>query len=340
MVEAEDSTDESEREEEEYEQLAARYGALIRSALPAVPHYNLDLEAPPHESRGGGSSCAQATGWPTSAPRRLYFCGFGPVLTSWDIYEFLAQFGPIEAFRLYTDPATNMSLRAAGVLYEDANDAARALEATSDGMVYLANVWAPEAQMVADPRGELARSQYEAAVHHPVPQLAPPPSDGRNGFGMSGRAAGGYGSANGGGANGKNHLHEHPAASASNGRCSQLFVCQLPHSVTALAVKDAFACFGFIRDFVGARIACFRSQCMVSRSCDLAVHSCAHACGCGCACAYACRVLHACMCDQGTRPDSEHDHSGDLEIKALPRPGRSKLWSKRGRTVLLGRATG
>ena len=201
LLNTEDSTDESEREEEEYEQLTAHYGALVRSALPAVLDYSPDLEALPDECKGGGGSSAQAADWP-SAPRRLYFCGFGPVLTAWDIYEFLAQFGTVEAFRLYTDPATTMSLRAAGVLYEDANDAARALEATSDGMVYLANVWAPEAQMVADPGGELARSQYEAAVHHPVPPLLPPQSDGRNGFGMSGRAVGGYGGANGGGTDG------------------------------------------------------------------------------------------------------------------------------------------
>ena len=91
---------------------------------------------------------------------------------------------------------TSLSLRAAGVVYEHAGDAQRALEAAQEGMVYLANVWAPEAQMVSDPGGKVAQSQYETVVQQPVPALQPPPTAVVRGYGT-----GGGGAAAGGGVN-------------------------------------------------------------------------------------------------------------------------------------------
>ena len=200
----EDSTDESEREDEEYEQMRTRYSALIQRALrEAGP----DLDNfPPSTSQGQAMAYQQShhangrdhqqrnAAWPAvhgshdnavdqdgqaGALRRLYFCGFGPTLSVTHILEFLAQFGPIEAFRLFLDPVTSHSLRAAGVLYQSAADATRALEAAADGMVYLNNIWAPEATLLADPTGEHAKRYYETNVRAPVPPLLAPPFDHR-----------------------------------------------------------------------------------------------------------------------------------------------------------------
>ena len=263
LLNTEDSTDESEREEDEYEQQAAHYGSLVRTGLQRLPQTGPDLETlvPGEENDpylSGGSGWASGVGggggpggdW-AAAPRRLYFCGFGPTLTAWDIYKFLAKFGPVEAFRLYTDPVTSLSLRAAGVVYEHAGDAQRALEAAQEGMVYLANVWAPEAQMVSDPGGEVAQSQYETVVQQPVPALQPPPTAVVRGYGT-----GAGGAAAGGGVNQQLQSQQQPPPpqdpTAEWGRCTRLFVSNLPQTATAMGVKTTFAHFGFVSDYCGA----------------------------------------------------------------------------------------
>ena len=184
----EDSTDESEREEEEYQERTAHCAAIIRQALDATPDLDSHLDAllalvPPASAAVSSprQSDSEGVGFAADPPRRLFFCGFGPTLSPRHIYEFLLQFGSIELFRLYIDPASGLSLRAAGVVYRHAADAARALEAAADGMIYLANVRAPEAQMHADPTGEIAETAFEAHTRSPAPALLPAPSDTRTG---------------------------------------------------------------------------------------------------------------------------------------------------------------
>ena len=272
----EDSTDDSEREDEEYEVVRAHYAALVqRALLQAGP----DLDALPvvndepwqqWSGNGGGVGGASA---PYGPPRRLFFCGFGPTLTPTHIYEFLLQFGPIELFRLYIDPSTNLSLRAAGVVYLSAADAARALEAAADGMVYLADVWAPEAQMHADPLGEIAKTAFEAHTHAQVPPLLPPPTDARGGLGGYPRhaadqpptpssqargAAPSYGRSKGQGG-GVGSGEQQPASSglqavpltAELERATQLFVRGIHPNTTQPAVRKAFGVFGPVHDMLG-----------------------------------------------------------------------------------------
>lgn len=288
----EDSTDESEREDEEYEQLTAHYSALIRRA---VREAGPDLEALPLPGGSDETTTAEAPAWANGArsnggvaerasgTRRLYFCGFGASLTAVHIHDFLAQFGALENFRLFVDPVTSLSLRAAGVVYHHAADAARALEAAADGMVYLNNVWAPEAMLMADPTGENAQRYYESQTRAPVPPLLPPPFDHR-GLG-TGRATNevvpSYARLNDGGVAGgglllvkpqrqenlvqvqrqenlaqvqrQENLAQVQRQESERARCTRLIVSGLPPSATPMGVKNAFSQFGFLTGFIGGR---------------------------------------------------------------------------------------
>ena len=167
---SENSTDESEREEEEYEHLRTRHSIMLRSATHET---GTTLEYSFHGAyleQNGSDSVKHSL-----QTTQLYFVGFGPTLTEHHIYTFLAEFGPIQSFRFYIDPLTEISLQAASVRYFHARDASRALDAASDGMVYLANVWTPEVTLVADPLGHIAKSAYEAHTRQPCPPLVPLP---------------------------------------------------------------------------------------------------------------------------------------------------------------------
>ena len=232
LLEADEvSTDEDEREEEEYLQQSARFGQLIQRALRTIPIPDLDgpntednagyLGAgvatgqaargsgaagdnrggysnggrPPPPSAGGPAiGCMPAAAAPlsssssSSAPaasasrlppspasaavgRRVFLRGFAPSVTPNDVLACLSIFGPIARFRLLCDPSSGNSLRCASVVFGDAADAARALEAAAQSHLYLANVWAPEASLQADPDGQLAVRSYQHAVPGPFPAL-------------------------------------------------------------------------------------------------------------------------------------------------------------------------
>ena len=296
----EDSTDESEREEEEYQERTAHCAAIIRQALDATSDLDSHLDAllalvlP--ESAAVSSprqSDSEGVGFAAAPPRRLFFCGFGPTLSPRHIYEFLLQFGSIELFRLYIDPASGLSLRAAGVVYRHAADAARALEAAADGMIYLANVWAPEAQMHADPTGEIAETAFEAHTRSPAPALLPAPSDTRTGKPSGGFATADQspllpsssqppppppplqqqhphsvqpfgGIAKDGGSAAAVPLELGSAMPSAVERCTQLFIKGIPPTATQVAVRKAFSLFGAVREMVVHRHANYATHVFVT----------------------------------------------------------------------------
>ena len=204
----EDSTDESERDDDEYRASIEHYSALIGRALQEADlgaieeEVEKQFEEPPTPPQKTGAAAPQ---WPqttsssssfppqaapsaavstvshpppqprlTSGPRRLYMHGFGAHVTDYDLVKSLMQFGPIARYRLFHDPVSKHSLRAASIEYQDINDAARALQKAAERELYLSDVWAPEAVLVADEQGEVARRAYEAVVHAPLPALLPP----------------------------------------------------------------------------------------------------------------------------------------------------------------------
>ena len=192
MLEAELSTDESEREDDDYEAQCLRYGALVRRVLRSVPDLDaalpaIDEVAPGHtttrQSTDQGLSNGRTVGVGTngvgdtptrtaaSAPRRVFFYNFAPSVTSGDVTSCLSQYGTIVRFRLFQHPVGQYSLCAASVVFDAEADAQRALDAANSGSLRLAGVWAPEAKLAADPGGDLARRADEAHVHGPLPAL-------------------------------------------------------------------------------------------------------------------------------------------------------------------------
>ena len=275
----EDSTDESEREDDDYKASTARYGALIKRTLRNL---GPDLESQIADDVMGASSPSHARGLPNGAGqrqqqigaatsgtmlsspaaqlprvRRLYMHGFAPQVTANDIVASLSQFGAIARFRLFQDPVSKLSLRAAAIFFEDATAAARALQAAAESRLYLANVWAPEATLVPDENGEVARRQYEAVVHAPLPALLPLPYEMRQRIERAGNGAaatsggdprlgaGGLGSSQGGshGGGSQHASHERP----------QLCISGISSQCTPQSVKTAFDQFGRVMGFVGAR---------------------------------------------------------------------------------------
>ena len=289
---AEDSTDESEREDEEVQASTHRYGELLRRALRQM---GPDLEAfmeemtvspSPRQANGAGhrqlgtalgagahphSAAApaavqqhqqqQTAGnmMPAMRVRRLYMHGFAPLITGNDIVTSLSQFGPIARFRLFQDPVSKLSLRAASIVYEDGADAMRALEVASKNELRLGGLWAPEARLVADPDGDVARRAYEAVVHAPLPALLAPPIEARGIARAADRGAG---------AGADPWLSSQQALPQTgmgiNMGC-QLCVSGMSAQSTPQSVKTAFDQFGRVTGFVGARHAMLprRKKCVL-----------------------------------------------------------------------------
>jgi hypothetical protein len=286
---AEDSTDESEREDDEYVAAVHRYSALVQRTLRQI---GPDLDAPaedvglqqnhtaPFVGLNGAqqrSSCAApsasgAVGHAVHAlprPRRLYLHGFAPQITAGDIVTSLSQYGPLNSFRLFHDPVSKLSLRAASVVYEDAADAARALEAAMESALYLAKVWAPEAILVADDDGEVARRAYEAVVHATIPPLLACPR------------ASSYGLVAGAAANPPRMMHSAPqqappgpAPQHERILAAQLCVSGIAAHCTPQSVKNAFDQLGRVQGFVGARVGGegLRGQGLATRHPSAAAH--------------------------------------------------------------------
>lgn len=168
------SSDESSRDDEEYEAQTARYGRLLQRALQLA---GPDLDGPGDEESISGMNGASHshTGKSSRAGhvqlRRLLLRGLAPSAKTADVCSCLAQFGPIARFMLFVEPASQQSLCFASVVYRHAADAAQAMEAAAASRLYLSNVWAPEVTLEADENGELACRAYEAQVHKPPPSL-------------------------------------------------------------------------------------------------------------------------------------------------------------------------
>lgn len=201
------STDDSEREDEFYVAQTAHYGNLIRHALRTFPIPDDEgvgeaacsdhIQDTRHNggSQSGvfaSSSVPAATRIadltvpektrPSSATARIFLSGFAPSITPNDVISCMSTYGPVARFRLFCDPSSGVSLRAATVVFEDAANASDALKAAVESTLYLANVWAPEASLVADPNGELAIRAYHSHVgpHAPLPALLEMPRSSRH----------------------------------------------------------------------------------------------------------------------------------------------------------------
>ena len=267
---SEDSTDESEREDGEFEGQLAPYMTALLSVLRKAPvDFDwLSEECIPvralqeHQPRDAAGRATHAM-----RPCRIYMYGFAPSVSSDHVTACLLQFGPVARFRLFCDPVTHTSLRAASAVFTAAVDAVRVLEAAAKGMIHLAGLWAPEVTIIADPDGTLARRAYEARVHAPLPALLPLSYHGE----LQGPwyVQGGDGSAANAGETGKSGDIAHneyaqgaaqgvSATAVHSGTCTdcssvaaQICVSGLSSSTSAQAVKQAFETFGRVHRFVG-----------------------------------------------------------------------------------------
>ena len=184
--------------------------------------------------------------------------GFGAQITGTDIVQSLAHFGPVLRFRLFQDPVSKMSLRACSLVFEDAHDAARALEAAAESQIHLAGAWAPEAYLVPDDTGEVARRAYEAVVQGPMPSLVPvPPEASRAARERAHTGAGAAGSS----MDPRMLMHGQTGAHAQGGLAGtaggaggggQLCISGIGGNCTPQSVKTAFDNFGRVQGFVGA----------------------------------------------------------------------------------------
>ena len=125
MLEAELSTDESEREDDDYEAQCLRYGALVRRVLRSVPDLDaalpaIDEVAPGHtttrQSTDQGLSNGRTVGVGTngvgdtptrtaaSAPRRVFFYNFAPSVTSGDVTSCSHSMAPSYASAYFSIP--------------------------------------------------------------------------------------------------------------------------------------------------------------------------------------------------------------------------------------------
>ena len=200
----EDSTDESERDDDEYRASIEHYSALIGRALQEADlgaieeEVEKQFEEPPTPPQKTGAAAPQ---WPqttsssssfppqpapsaavstvshppqprlTSGPRRLYMHGFGAHVTDYDLVKSLMQFGPIARYRLFHDPVSKIAARRLDRVPRHQRRGA-ALQKAAERELYLSDVWAPEAVLVADEQGEVARRAYEAVVHAPLPRYS------------------------------------------------------------------------------------------------------------------------------------------------------------------------
>ena len=160
------------------------------AAMSSSPYQQQQQQQQQRSFPGGGTAPPAAPPSASAAARRVFLRGFAPSVTPNDVVACLSTFGPVARFRLLCDPSSGHSLRCASVVFAEAGDAAKALEAAAQSNLYLANVWAPEVALQADADGQLALRTYQMYVHGPFPALLEVPRNARLGPPLPGGGSG------------------------------------------------------------------------------------------------------------------------------------------------------